>query len=190
MQDAQIHIDLETLDTTPTARILSIGAVCRCSEFYEEVDQSTYTDAFTISKSTTDWWQARGGFVPRMSVMSVYAALTKLSVWIHDLNIPADDMEIWANSPAFDCAILHTHFKHYALAVPWEYYMERDVRTIKGMVKVLRLGVPKFENSHNALDDARNQQAYVDRVYKTVVRNYALARDVMQGLTPSGLDVY
>lgn len=171
MQLNQIHIDLETLDTRHTSRILSIGAACGTETFYEEVDQASYEQgelAFTTSNETVAWWDERGGFQPTKEPITPSQMTSKLALWIGEVTDTVADFEVWANSPSFDCAILMHHFKYYSIAPPWQFYRERDVRTIKALYQHLRLNIQKYTNPHHALQDAINQQKMVDSVYMTL----------------------
>ncbi len=167
----QVHIDLETLDTAHTAKILSIGAVCAEETFYCEIDQALYPqgDVFTASQDTIEWWESQGGFKPSCESVSPAAAMACLSDWwgmvaAHNL----DGCEVWANSPSFDCKIINHHLTTLAASPLWNFWQERDVRTVKAVAKAMKLPIRTFNNPHNALKDALNQQAYVKSVYSTL----------------------
>lgn len=181
-----IHIDLETLDTAHTAKLLSIGAVCGTDEFYREVDTVMYDPYrdFTQSASTMQWWADRGGFKPVCELVSPYAAVHDLALYINRVWDGTGELEIWANSPSFDCAILKHHFVQFNVTCPWMFYHERDVRTIKNASQRLRLGQRMPENPHNALQDAKNQQALVDGFFRTMERNVQLARNCLESVWP------
>ena len=169
-QDNQIHLDLETLDTAHTAQILSIGACWGPRTFYVEVDAKEYNPVhFTFSSATKEWWDKQGGFKSTVQTRLPYEALFMLSTWIEDIQSNSKEpLEIWANAPSFDCAILKYHFAYMNIECPWPFYMERDVRTVKALATQMRLNIRTFKNPHNALQDARNQQKYVDSVYMTL----------------------
>jgi len=40
---------------------------------------------------------------------------------------------VWGNSPRFDCGLLEAYYRHYALAIPWEFRNERDLRTLAAL---------------------------------------------------------
>ena len=170
-QDNQIHLDLETLDTAHTAQILSIGACYGAKTFYVEVNTNEYNPVhFTFSQATTEWWQKKGGFKASVELRTPYEALVRLALWIEDIQSNVKEpLEIWANSPSFDCAILKYHFAYMNIECPWPFYMERDVRTVKALATQMHLNIRTFKNPHNALEDALNQQKYVDSVYMTLV---------------------
>jgi hypothetical protein len=166
----QLHVDLETLDTEASARILSIGAVLDDAEFYLELDQSLYSEKFTKSQRTEAWWAQQGGFAPTTDeLVSPGAAIAKLIQFVDRQTLYLDEWEVWANSPSFDCSILRYHMHEFAMRCPWQFWQERDVRTIKNMARQLRLNVREVSNPHNALRDAKNQQALVASVYDTLI---------------------
>lgn len=165
MQSNQLHVDLETLDTEHTAKILSIGAVMGTETFYCEVAQGEYPDMiFTESKETREWWDGQGGFTPSVEADSPSQCIHSFAVFCGRVMANENDVEVWANSPSFDCDILAHHFKYYGINQPWKFYQEQDVRTIKRLARRLKLGVDMKANDHNALRDAQNQQRFVDRV--------------------------
>lgn len=174
----QIHIDLETLDTEHTAKVLSLGAACGSKTLYVEIDQSHYGPQFTESQSTVDWWAAKGGFKPHTdSLTTPHSALASLCAFIHDAS-GGDDFEVWANSPTFDCAIIRNHYRAFNMACPWGYWQERDVRTIRKLAERLRLNVARLTNPHHALIDAQNQEALVCAVQRTLGDSLQQLRDM------------
>jgi DNA polymerase III epsilon subunit-like protein len=174
----QCHVDLETLDTRHTSKILSIGAVFNDEKFYVEIDQSHYVNTpFTESQSTVEWWAKRGGFQPSEVPKSPYEAITKFHIWLRNQTERLSDWEVWANSPTFDCEKLRFHMEHFSLRVPWKFYQERDVRTMHSLAQAMRLGVRKPENPHNALQDAANQRMYVESIYSALANHVQLSRE-------------
>jgi len=176
----QVHIDLETLDTKHTAKILSIGAVCGQEQFYTEIALDHYpeTGHFTISDSTVKWWDEQGGFQPSTVPQSPHEAVTSFVRWFDRQDIDSKKLEVWANSPSFDCAILHNHFNYYSVNHPWRFYHERDVRTIKSLATAMRLNIRPYKNPHNALEDAKNQQRFVNSVYQTLAQQCQTANEL------------
>lgn len=177
MQLNQVHVDLETMDTEHTAKVLSIGAVCGTETFYCEIAQGEYPEiVFTESKETREWWDRQGGFVPTVESVSPSQAIHSFAVWFNRVTHDVDSVEVWANSPSFDCDILTHHFKYYGINQPWMFWQEQDVRTIKQLSRRLKLSVDMRKNDHNALRDAQNQQRFVDRVTMTLIEFASLAR--------------
>lgn len=171
MQSDQLHFDLETMDTRHSARILSIGAALGTETFYEEVDQSSYGTAelaFTTSNETAAWWDEQGGFQPTKEAITCGQMTHKFALWVHEVTGELETFEVWANSPSFDCKMMFHHFKFFSIANPWQFWQERDVRTIKALYRSLNLNIANYKNPHHALIDAQNQQKMVDSVYMTL----------------------
>lgn len=185
MKIKQVHLDLETLDTVNSARILSIGAVCDTVDFYVEVDTTHYSDDFSVSESTLAFWARQGGFRrSEEKLVSPAEAVMLLAEFITGAVGGAKDYEVWANSPSFDCSMLRHHYSAYSLPCPWQFWQERDVRTIKNTARELGLNLRELINPHHALQDAKNQKALVDSFYKTLRRDIGLARNCLEGVWP------
>jgi len=179
----QIHIDLETLDIASTAKVLSLGACCDEMELYVEVDVSAYNDKFTESESTVAWWQKRGGFATSVTtdqLVTPVGMLVELTNFINDVTKDANEstVEVWANSPSFDLAILRHHYAVFRHKAPWAYWQERDVRTINALAKALRM-YQKPKAPHHALQDARLQEATVKRTYSQLINIQQAYREAM-----------
>lgn len=159
MADDRLMVDLETLGTEPGAAIASIGAV-RFSvadgigdEFSASVSLADcQAHGMRIDAETLSWWlnqpatardQLHGG-------RGLEAALRAF------IDFASGASEVWANSPAFDAVILRDAADRVGLGLPWQYYQERDYRTLRETLSTW----PDREQSgttHDALDDARYQ---------------------------------
>ena len=185
----QCHVDLETLDTRETSRILSIGAVFKDEKFYVEIDTCLYpTDSpFTESKSTKDWWEKQGGFHPTLdTLISPYEATTKFHRWLSTITVSSANWEIWANSPSFDCSMLRFHLNFFNTRPCWDFWQERDVRTAKAIAVAMKLPIRAPQNPHNALQDAANQRVYVEQVYDILAQHVHTAREANYHAKTSG----
>lgn len=174
-----IMIDLETMDTRPTAAIVAIGAVAfdpatgrvdTENGFYSAVDLQSALDAgLTVNGSTISWWlnqsdDARKGVTtfPR----HINGVLLELSRWIHDYECatyPVEaEVDVWGNGADFDNVILTNAYHSLHLVLPWDKYHNRCYRTLKKMfpdIKIQRTGT-----HHNALDDAIRQAEHAVRL--------------------------
>lgn len=66
-----------------------------------------------------------------------------------------DADEVWANSPSFDCELLEAAYDAVGLEAPWDFYQERDYRTLSSLPVAVDV---EFEGvEHDALDDAKHQ---------------------------------
>lgn len=184
MKNTNIMIDIETLGIAENSMIISIGAVNfdengEKESFYMRIDPESYPkDKFNIDASTFMWWmkqsdEARIEF-SRVSESAKYA-LIEFGRWIDGRRCVGKKMNIWANSPSFDCSMLKNAFSQFNIECPWKFYQERDYRTImsfddysKGIVesKYKRNGGFK---AHNAYEDALFQAKVLTRACDKLV---------------------
>lgn len=165
-----VMIDIETLDTTPSAVILSIGAVPFNigngeigPNYHSKCDVSLQVrDGHTIGLETLKWWieqdsnvlsnSLTGGEWVRRSVENLNNFITEECV---------DEVRLWSNSPSFDLVILKN-----ALNNPWPfpYWRERDVRTF---VEIRSDTAKHFAKkvTHDPVDDCLRQIDMVCAVY-------------------------
>jgi len=154
-----VMVDLETVDSTPTAGIISIGAVVFKGpssglHFYTAVDvASSLSIGLTQSDDTMKWWaqqnpKARSVF-DDPERLEIHIALCSFRQFLEPLN----EVRVWGNGAAFDNAILATAYRLAGLAHPWKFWNDRCYRTVVA-------GLPKRKQQgtfHNALDDAISQ---------------------------------
>lgn len=165
----QVMIDLETLDTAPSAVVLAIGA-CRFDDngtgktFYAVLDaQPQLAAGRTVSASTINWWLQQSDDA-RLAIANAPKrhprhALVAFSEWLK-----AEATEgVWGNGAGFDITILERLYASFDLLPPWDYTAPRCYRTLKALHRntpvPMRTGV-----YHNALDDAV-YQAYCASIY-------------------------
>jgi len=171
-----VMIDLETLDTSPSAVVLSIGAVAfsddgvKSGEFYVELtgDLETQQKAGrTTSMSTLLWWMGQGaaaqtvfrshpvGGVVRMDTV---AALEALRGFLFAQG-PLDQIKMWANGSDFDNVIMRSLYESFGMEAPWKFYNHRCYRTFKSLPGAPKAG-PREGVYHNALADAQHQYVH------------------------------
>jgi DNA polymerase III epsilon subunit-like protein len=158
-----IMLDIETADTTPTARILSIGAVKfyrhdtidSADTFYRRIDrESCVSKGLTESKATLFWWSqqsddAKNEAFNHPDRSDLHATLSDFIEWFK----PTSGI-VWAKGPSFDCTIMEHAFKACELEPPWKFWNQRDCRTAADIS-----GIGRFDKKplHNALDDCHQQ---------------------------------
>lgn len=175
-----VMIDLETLSTEPNACVLSIGA---CffdiktgdigAEFHKHIDVGGRNDNVHISADTVLWWlkqpeAARAAITQAKSVTLLAQALTDLFIFISKTKQPT----VWSNGASFDLVILRTHYKRWGISAPWQYWQERDTRTLVDIAK--RITGTDASNTvrvagdikHDALADAIHQAQYISTAYR------------------------
>lgn len=205
-ETVHVMIDIETLGNANDAAILSIGAIAffpsspshgdipEHKSFHKHVTlKSNLETGRTITASTLQWWLRQSPiaqqrvFLPDTAV-TLNRALEELHEFITGVAgelilftstgvyIQSKDLNVWANSPSFDLAILETAFQGAGLKVPWEYYQERDVRTIKTLLTSEELGLIKYRNKsrveHDALEDCRYQVDIVLEAFKGILQRH------------------
>lgn len=138
-----IMIDLETVDTKPSAGILSVSAVPFDIEsgrtyhlpYYDMLDIHKQIDCGrSMSLDTMLWWTKQN----EKARKEAFSGFKKLHHSLADLRLfikekCSDEVRVWANSPSFDLAILKNAIESqkdfYEADSFWEYWQERDVRT-------------------------------------------------------------
>jgi hypothetical protein len=139
----EIMFDLETLDTKPSAVILSIGAATfekdgtindrfyRVLEMQEQLDRGR-----TVSQSTLLWW-LRQDINARDEAFAPVRCMVPQA--IHDFNdfvsryADPSITKFWCNGPSFDGVLwedLCRTYTHVKASVPWRYNQLRDQRTL------------------------------------------------------------
>lgn len=166
-----ISLDIETLDTTSSAVVLSIGACvvtpdgCRDS-FYTRVSISEQLGlGRTISEGALRFWLARPADVQKSTFgdnegSPVTAALKALALWVRRQGA---DVGVYCKGPQFDAAILDSLADAAGCQRPVHYKQWRDVRTLEDLItwagfsRDLRDAKGKELCSHDALADAYDQ---------------------------------
>lgn len=157
-----LMLDLETLDNTPTAAIVAIGAVRfdrsgLGAKFYRPISIEGQTDhGLTIGADTLAWWMrqsddARAVFHSEHRLL--WSALVDFEHFINP------DVLIWGNGADFDNAILAHAFAALDIAQPWKFWNNRCYRTAKNLYPDIKLN--RFGTHHNALDDAISQAQHL-----------------------------
>ncbi|MCX8726951.1 3'-5' exonuclease [Gilliamella sp. B2838] len=147
-----VIIDIETLDTVPTAAILSIGAfsfdrynlnetktsidhILRSSElnknesFYNNLNLlPQILNGRSISADTIAFWK-NNDYSPLLNhCLDPKMSLINLSGYL-DEKLKFDDVHLYFRGTSFDEAILVNAYKSLDLEVPWKFYNVRDIRT-------------------------------------------------------------
>ena len=172
-------LDLETMGTASNSAIIAIGACYFDTvtgelgdEFYREVNLKSANDCGgVIDPSTVIWWMnqsddARNKFAKNNKAGHIMTVLAELSTWFKDGSI------VWGNGSSFDNTILRNAYERSSLNAPWEFWNDRDVRTIVDLG--LSVGVRRdqfiFDGvAHYALDDAKHQVKYVSAIHRKLL---------------------
>lgn len=161
-----IMVDLETLDTKPTAIILSIGA-CRVNfntgeptdPFYRVVEvESCKAVGLTESESTRKWWDGQSEEARKVFTdpsVPLLTALSDFSTYLRQFGV--DQLKLWGCGSDFDNAILTNAYGAFGSQAPWRFYNNRCYRTVKNVLGHYIVEPDRGGTYHNALDDAMHQ---------------------------------
>ena len=161
-----IMLDIETLDTAPSAAVLSIGAVKFNSDglgeaFYARLDSNAQLSlGRTQSEATSNWWAGQSDAArAEVFVMPEWTNLMTLLKFSQFFN--HDNYNVWGNGSDFDNVIVKSLFGTYGFTLPWKHNKNRCFRTFREMVygnfPFLKDDQIKPELAHHALSDARAQ---------------------------------
>lgn len=173
---AHIFLDLETLGIRYDAPILVIAAYAvdslgnKIARNCWRIDPANAKLYGEPDPATVQWWSEQSEYAQELAFkqgprLDVPEALAGLEAFIKPLAEKyGDECFIWGNAPTFDCAILRYAYSVIGREVPWEFWQERDVRTVAWLGKWAGHDAKKLlefkGEPHVALDDARHQARY------------------------------
>ncbi len=83
-------------------------------------------------------------------------------------------VQVWGNGASFDCVILRNSYALTGQEAPWQWWNDRDVRTVVEMGKAIgfdpKRDMPFEGTRHSALDDAIHQAKYVSAIWQKLVQ--------------------
>jgi DNA polymerase III epsilon subunit-like protein len=156
----RVMIDIETVGLDIGSAIVEIGAVqfdrgLIGETFYTSVSlTSSQEHGLTIDADTVEWWLSEHPEVASEVLVggeSLSHALAQFVAWYRSI----EPHEVWANSPSFDCEMLEHAGEQVGVSMPWDFYQERDLRTLDSLPHDVELEQEGTE--HTALDDAMYQ---------------------------------
>ena len=170
-------IDLETLATNPNAVVLTIGAV-KFNPFTDEITDklhlkldvdSQVEKGRTVCDDTLAWWGRQDKEVRETAFttnrIDVSKALNSLNEW------SKDTIRVWCQGPSFDFPILDSLYKQYDINKPWDWWFQRDARTVTSLVNEDLKEKIQF-NAHDAVEDCIKQAKCVQYVFKKLNINH------------------
>uniref|UniRef100_A0A483MP94 Exonuclease n=2 Tax=Klebsiella pneumoniae complex TaxID=3390273 RepID=A0A483MP94_KLEPN len=192
-----VMVDLETMGKKHNAPIVAIGAVVFDpatgsigESFYKVVClESSVNWGAVIDPSTVIWWlkqssEARSAIV-NDDAIPLQDALLQFREFVSD-NVAGGSKkaQVWGNGASFDNSILRSSYDCIAEDYPWEYWNDRDVRTMVELGQAISFD-PKttiqFEGSrHNALADAIHQARYVSAIWQRIITGNQVLQKLMQ----------
>ncbi|MDE4606997.1 3'-5' exoribonuclease [Klebsiella pneumoniae] len=192
-----VMVDLETMGKKHNAPIVAIGAVVfdpatgSIGESFNKVVclESSVNWGAVIDPSTVIWWlkqssEARSAIV-NDDAIPLQDALLQFREFVSD-NVAGGSKkaQVWGNGASFDNSILRSSYDCIAEDYPWEYWNDRDVRTMVELGQAISFD-PKttipFEGSrHNALADAIHQARYVSAIWQRIIAGNQVLQKLMQ----------
>lgn len=167
-------IDLETVDTRPSAIILSIGisifdieSGAIIDNFYATPDTAEQLrTGRSLSADTLRWWmqqEAGARQVLAASQQPVVDVLAELDAFLMGGNLGG----VWGNGADFDCVILGDLYETFGRKKPWSYSKNRCLRTLRALQHPKEIVMPqRVGTHHNALDDAIHQAKLIHAITK------------------------
>jgi hypothetical protein len=171
-----LMIDIETLDNTPSAVVLSAGWAWFDREKIHASGAITFDATMqqrrlgrTVSIPTVRWWQQQTMPMPPDNTLAQLSHMVRALLASYPKPgyagvAPAEigDVLVWANSPSFDLVILRHWAEQTGTALPWAYRAERDFRTFRHFAEIAGTPVPVDNPSaHDAEADARYQASFM-----------------------------
>ncbi|WP_202023559.1 exonuclease [Klebsiella quasipneumoniae] len=191
-----VMVDLETMGIKHNAPIVAIGAVVFDpatgsigESFYKVVClESSVNWGAVIDPSTVIWWlkqssEARSAIV-NDDAIPLLDALLQFREFVSD-NVAGGSKkaQVWGNGASFDNSILRSSYDCIAEDYPWEYWNDRDVRTMVELGHAINYepqkAIPFEGERHNALADAIHQARYVSAIWQRLIEG----NQVLQKLT-------
>lgn len=182
MKYTDLMLDIETLATTPSAILLSVGAVPFNIEtgdhsptyFYKEMSvKSNLSHGRELNPDTFKWWintseEMLLGHISSKGKISLEEFVDAFSKFLQTQD---EDIRIWGNSNRFDLSPLEDIYRKLGKDLPWKFKNERDVRTLVGFdpdvkMEYLKNAKEKKEQLHHAIVDCVLQIGYCSEIYK------------------------
>ena len=180
-----LMIDFETLDTAPSAAVVSLGATFFLkhkvlkSKYWEFNLDDQFKQGRTVSESTLRWWfgqseAARKPLMPKSDVeigdlwlldefVEDFIAWAEAHLKAHKTNWKG--LNVWGNGACFDPPLLDNIIRSQGKEIPYVFWQVICYRTFDKMFKIKNL-VEREGTHHNAMDDAIYQAETVIAYYE------------------------
>ena len=169
-----LMLDIETMGIDSFSSIMSIAAVEFNIEtgnigrtFEVNIDlQDSINSGLIINSSTIEWWVTQN--------KETFKLLLKDKKFLHEALIlfsefcSKKEYYIWGNSARFDCGILNDAYNIKKLKTPWQYYNERDVRTLVSFAPNIKKECIFKGIKHKAIDDCKHQINYCSQIWRKI----------------------
>lgn len=176
MTYSDLMIDIETLDIRPTAKIIQMGA-CLFNANNAEIEPKLFLRnvicddySFSENQSTKDWWSIQGkdaqDSLKHPSPIGINKVMIGLEIFIR--NRAPNFERVWVQGSDFDFPIIKHACAIKQRSVPWQYYMQRDSRTLMKTFPNVDRVEPKIK--HRADYDALAQAQTIQNIYKHIAK--------------------
>lgn len=176
--------DIETLDTRPSAAILSIALIKfdldgednydtindpeRCFYAVIDADDQIANYGRTVSFSTLKFWVDQKPTVThevfQKKPQPVEKVLKAISAWLGK-----SEASMWGNGATFDNVLMESLYADYGVKFPFNYWAHMDLRTLKMLAGNPRKVPIDRDHTHHALYDAMYEvlcaQHYYDLIF-------------------------
>ena len=192
-----VMVDLETMGKKHNAPIVAIGAVVFDpatgsigESFYKVVClESSVNWGAVIDPSTVIWWlkqssEARSAIVNDDAIPLLDALLQFREFLSDNVAGGSKKAQVWGNGASFDNSILRSSYDCIAEDYPWEYWNDRDVRTMVELGQAIsfapKTAIPFEGSRHNTLADAIHQARYVSAIWQRIIAGNQVLQKLMQ----------
>ena len=163
-KDILVTIDFETLDTTPNAEVLTIGATAfkpNVLSSWIELEQTSFYAEFKpqhkrgISVDTIQWWMQQSATAQHAAFQGSnkqfsYEVLTSFNYWLKQIKAT----HLIGNGANFDNPILESLYKECRVKPAIPYWANLDLRTMRWLNPGKLLEWPHDKIQHHAKHDA------------------------------------
>lgn len=174
-------LDLETMGNCSNSVICSIGAVQfdiksgkTGWEFYVNIDIDSCLDiGLIVNGGTIKWWllqnETARNDLAKNKCIDIKQALTMFNEYMNSIN--GHDINIWGNGVRFDVGILEDAYNKSGINIPWNFRLERDVRTLVSFIPEIKKTTQFVGIEHNPIDDCKHQIKYCSKIYNIINKN-------------------
>lgn len=155
-----LMIDIEAFADTPDSAPAEIGLIFfdrddKSREFlsfrYQPSPITAIQLGFNVTPGTLKWWDDKGMTIDMYAGEPFPDVLDEIT---RDIEMHGrKDLRVWSRGNSYDLSILKLGYSRTSKELPWNFTLERDVRT---WLEGCQFKSPR-KNDHDALDDARNQ---------------------------------
>lgn len=172
-------LDIETLSTEKDALILSIAIVLFdpfgepgsiIKEYHWPIKLEAQQGGKLSVNTVMDFWFKQPEAAKAMTALreaKPHITPEVLAETLHNIYNDFPYACVWGNAPSFDCDIVASCIGRAGVDRPWAFWRERCYRTFKAEFGHL-IKVPKAENAHDALSDARAQAKGVQLIMRAL----------------------